>query len=212
MPDSKATKKQTPLRAAAQSQPELYQSILDCAETLFHTLGYQKVTVGDIAKTLKMSPANIYRFFSSKAQLRESLAARLTSELEGACVKAMQSSGTPSERLTRMIVTHHQMTVERFIANSNVLEMLSDAMRENWSVVQSHMERTCSLFEAVIEDGVKAGEFSVSDRKLAARLVLNSIAVYIDPSEILLQQGAIPDGEVEAMCRFIVGALASGNI
>lgn len=212
MSESRASKSNKSLRSAAQSQPELHQRILDCAETLFHTLGYQKVTVGDIAKTLKMSPANIYRFFESKAQLRESLAERFTSQLEAACVKAMQSSGTPSERLTRMIETHHRMTIERFIANSNVLEMLSDAVRDNWSVVQTHMERICALFEAVIEDGVKAGTFSVSDRKLAARLVLNSIAVYIDPSEILLQQGAIAEGEIEAMCRFIVGALASGKV
>lgn len=37
--------------------------ILATAERLFREIGYLKTTVADIAKTLKMSPANIYRFF-----------------------------------------------------------------------------------------------------------------------------------------------------
>ena len=40
--------------------------ILATAERLFRDVGYLKTTVADIAKTLKMSPANIYRFFDSK--------------------------------------------------------------------------------------------------------------------------------------------------
>ena len=40
--------------------------ILEVAERLFRQIGYQKTTVGDIAKELRMSPANVYRFFESK--------------------------------------------------------------------------------------------------------------------------------------------------
>ena len=36
------------------------------AERLFREIGYQKTTVADIAKELRMSPANVYRFFDSK--------------------------------------------------------------------------------------------------------------------------------------------------
>jgi Bacterial regulatory proteins, tetR family len=36
------------------------------AERLFRQIGYQKTTVGDIAKELRMSLANVYRFFESK--------------------------------------------------------------------------------------------------------------------------------------------------
>ena len=40
--------------------------ILEVAERLFRQIGYQKTTVGDIAKELRMSHANVNRFFESK--------------------------------------------------------------------------------------------------------------------------------------------------
>ena len=42
------------------------ERILVVAERLFREIGYQKTTVADIAKVLRMSPANVYRFFDSK--------------------------------------------------------------------------------------------------------------------------------------------------
>ena len=39
------------------------ERILAVAERLFRQIGYQKTTVADIAKELRMSPANVYRFF-----------------------------------------------------------------------------------------------------------------------------------------------------
>src|SRR6266403_1083472 len=42
------------------------ERILVVAERLFRQIGYQKTTVADIAKELRMSPANVYRFFDSK--------------------------------------------------------------------------------------------------------------------------------------------------
>ena len=54
--------------------------ILATAERLFREIGYLKTTVGDIAKTLKMSPANVYRFFDSKKAIHEGVARRLMGE------------------------------------------------------------------------------------------------------------------------------------
>ena len=44
------------------------------AERLFREIGYQKTTVADIAKVLKMSPANVYRFFDSKKAIHQGVA------------------------------------------------------------------------------------------------------------------------------------------
>ena len=41
------------------TESEKKACILETAERLFRELGYLKTTVADIAKTLKMSPANI---------------------------------------------------------------------------------------------------------------------------------------------------------
>ena len=50
------------------------ERILVVAERLFRQIGYQKTTVADIAKELRMSPANVYRFFDSKKSIHEGVA------------------------------------------------------------------------------------------------------------------------------------------
>src|SRR5438045_368287 len=50
------------------------ERILVVAERLFRQSGYQKTTVADIAKELRMSPANVYRFFGSKKAIDEGVA------------------------------------------------------------------------------------------------------------------------------------------
>jgi len=56
--------------------------IMDTAEALFRRLGYAKTAVADIAAELKMSPANVYRFFPSKDAIVEAIYQRCLAELE----------------------------------------------------------------------------------------------------------------------------------
>ena len=58
--------------------------IVVVAEKLFREIGYQKTTVADIAKVLRMSPANVYRFFDSKKSIISAVAQRLMGEVEEA--------------------------------------------------------------------------------------------------------------------------------
>ena len=58
------------------------ERILEVAERLFREIGYQKTTVADIAKLLRMSPANVYRFFDSKKAIHEGVARSLMGEVE----------------------------------------------------------------------------------------------------------------------------------
>lgn len=56
--------------------------IVVVAEKLFREIGYQKTTVADIAKVLRMSPANVYRFFDSKKSIIAAVAQRLMGKLK----------------------------------------------------------------------------------------------------------------------------------
>ncbi len=58
--------------------------IIETAETLFRRLGYAKTAVADIAAELKMSPANVYRFFSSKNAIIEAICQRCLERARGA--------------------------------------------------------------------------------------------------------------------------------
>src|SRR6201986_1481290 len=76
--------------------------IMGTAETLFRRLGFAKTAVADIANELRMSPANIYRFFDSKNAIVEAICRRCLTEVEGKAWAAARSKGPAAARMERL--------------------------------------------------------------------------------------------------------------
>ncbi len=57
--------------------------IMETAETLFRRMGFAKTAVADIAGELRMSPANVYRFFPSKNAIVEAICQRCLTDAGG---------------------------------------------------------------------------------------------------------------------------------
>src|SRR6201985_3569371 len=90
------------------------ERILVVAERLFRQLGYQKTTVGDIAKELRMSPANVYRFFDSKKAIHEGVARRLMGEVEHAAEAIANKPGSAIDRMRDLLTTLHRIHSQRY--------------------------------------------------------------------------------------------------
>src|SRR3984893_14747294 len=153
---------------AEHTETDTRERILVVAERLFRELGYQKTTVGDIAKALHMSPANVYRFFDSKKAIHEGVARIMMGEVEAAAQAIAAGSGPAAVRLRELLKTVHRMNSERYIGDSKLHEMVEIAMDENWEVCVAHMERITQTISVVIAEGAASGEFEAPDVPLAA--------------------------------------------
>src|SRR5260370_9383604 len=116
------------------------ERILVVAERLFREIGYQKTTVADIAKVLRMSPANVYRFFDSKKAIHEGVARTLMGGVEDAAQAIATRRGSAASRLRRRMPTIHPMHSERYLGDSKLHEMVEIAMEESWEVCVAHMQ------------------------------------------------------------------------
>ena len=97
-------------------EPDTRERILVVAERLFREIGYQKTTVADIAKVLRMSPANVYRFFDSKKAIHEGVARTLMGEVEDAAQAhrgQARSGGRPPARAAHHHPSHELGTLCR---------------------------------------------------------------------------------------------------
>src|SRR5712671_2766033 len=121
-------------------EPDTRERILVAAERLFREIGYQKTTVADIAKTLRMSPANVYRFFDSKRAIHEAVARRLMGEVEDAATAIAARPGSATERMRELLMAVHHMNKERYVGDSKLHEMVAIAMEEDWKVCDDHLE------------------------------------------------------------------------
>src|SRR5262249_62260310 len=98
--------------------------IMATAEALFRRLGFAKTTVADIAAELRMSPANIYRFFDSKSAIVEAICRRCLSEVEEKAWAVARSKAAPAERLGHLILEILAYHMENLITKHPVNELV----------------------------------------------------------------------------------------
>ncbi|WP_436814148.1 TetR family transcriptional regulator [Neorhizobium sp. DT-125] len=163
------------------TKQENVNRILDAAERLFKHYGYTKTNVADIARDLGMSPANIYRFFSSKADIHQALANRM---LEGSYQVALANAKRPvsaTERLRDHVLQQHRITLETMLDEKKVHEMVIIAIEQQWPVVEQFLDRIRLLVADIIREGIEAGEFRDQDPQLAAENFMSCMAKLCHP-------------------------------
>jgi AcrR family transcriptional regulator len=183
------------------------ERILVVAERLFRQIGYQKTTVGDIAKELRMSPANVYRFFDSKKAIHEGVARSLMGEVEQAAQAIVARPGAAVPKLRELLTTIHRMNCERYVGDAKLHEMVAIAMEESWEVCSAHMELIGQTVGAVIAEGVASGEFAVDDVHTAALCACSAMIRFFHP-QMIAQCENKPGPSLEQMIDFVLSALS----
>ena len=183
------------------------ERILVVAERLFREIGYTKTTVADIAKVLKMSPANVYRFFDSKKAIHEGVAHGLMGEVEDAANVIVARHGPAASKLRELMTTIHRMNSERYVGDSKLHEMVEIAMEESWEVCVAHMERITETVGAVIAEGATSGEFEVDDVTEAAMCACTAMMRFFHP-QMIAQCANKPGPSLDQMIDFVLAGLA----
>src|SRR3954462_7812657 len=183
------------------------EKILVVAERLFRQIGYQKTTVADIAKELRMSPANVYRFFDSKKAIHEGVARIMMGEVEDAARAILAGPDSASARLRELLTTVHRMNSERYVGDSKLHEMVEIAMEESWEVCVAHMERITQTIAGIIAEGAASGEFVAPDVPLAAMCTCTAVMRFFHP-QMIAQSANKPGPSLDQMVDFVLASLA----
>ncbi|HEX7923756.1 MAG TPA: TetR/AcrR family transcriptional regulator [Bradyrhizobium sp.] len=189
------------------SETDTRERILVVAERLFRQIGYQKTTVADIAKELRMSPANVYRFFDSKKSIHEGVARGLMGEVEIEAQRIARSEGPAATRLRQMMTTINRMNTERYVGDSKLHEMVEIAMQEDWDVCVAHMELIGQIIGEVIAQGVASREFEVQDLELAALCACTAMMRFFHP-QMIAQCATKPGPTIDQMIDFVIAGLS----
>ena len=183
------------------------ETIVQVAAHLFRDLGYQKTTVREIAEKLAISPANIYRFFHSKEDLRRAVFVRI---LDASYAKTLEISNLPidaASRLRRRLLLNYSVTIDVIDNNPRIHDLLLRGLDRYHDVLDSHFERMCDITAKVIADGMKEGEFARQDVQEASRVFMLVTAPLWHPA-LLLQQAATRNcSNPEAVIDFALHAL-----
>jgi len=192
---------------------EVRSRILEVAEEHFRRLGHRKTSVADIAFELGMSPANVYRFFPSKDAISKSICTRILNEATDIAFAIARTNTPAMEKLDRVLSAVHQHNKTKLIKERRIHDMIVAATQENWGVIREHVARMSTILEAIIGEGVEAGEFEVEDPAEAARAVTTAFTPFFHPVliEHCVQRGEDTEANLRAQSRFILKALGKSE-
>jgi AcrR family transcriptional regulator len=189
-------------------KPDTRGRILDVADRLFRHYGYAKTTVADLARELGMSPANVYRFFASKLEIVEAIAARMLDRRHAHNLAIVAAPGPAAERLMRFFVDNHRMNIEAFASDPKAYEIVEVAMAEQWPTIADHLVQMTDVIEALIREGIERGEFQPQpDLRRSAAMVRQAFVSLFHPT-LLLQCSDDPErAGPEELAEFLIRAL-----
>lgn len=149
--------------------------LIDCAQRLFLTKGYERTTINDVIAEAGLSKGAFYHHFRAKEDLLEAVAARFA---EQAMVAARAACSDPSidalGRLNSLLAMNRQWKAENL---SQLRPMFTVLLRpENAAlyhrIVEAVFRAMAPTFCDIISGGVQAGTFDVADVGLAAEALL----------------------------------------
>lgn len=139
------------------------EQILTTAAELFGERGYDAVSLEDVAERLDVTKGSLYYYFSSKDELGtaaiETLGDSWTARLERLPEARV---GSPSSRLRALLHEHITIAVREYPAALRLFLVPRDWPAAQQARIKALRRRHDAVFRTVIEEGVAAGDFTVT--------------------------------------------------
>jgi hypothetical protein len=99
------------------------------------------------------------------------------------------------------------------VTEKHMHDLIVAATQENWAIIKAYIERMVTIFEAIIREGIEAGEFEIEDAAEAARAVKSAFMPFFHPIliEHCVQHGEDTEADLRDQIRFILKALGKSG-
>lgn len=158
------------------AQQAKLNEILDCAQRLLYTNGYEQMSIQDIISQLGISKGAFYHYFDSKPALLEALLNRTTNQAVDLTFPILRDPSTPALK-----------KLEKFYAATNkwkatqkeyLLGLLSTWYSDENALVRqkliTYLEYLiCNELDKVFRQGMEEGEFNLAYPDMAGQVVFS---------------------------------------
>jgi AcrR family transcriptional regulator len=172
------------------SKAETHRLILEKAHELFGRFGPRRTSVADIARELRMSPANVYKFFPSKDAIVEAVGEKLMAELHRELIPIIAAQRPAWERIedvVRAVNRHFTDMIESNVSRhgqqffQNVIEFEVLKREHKWHFVGEFLYSTLRREIAnLLREGAEKDGLRIDDASILAATLLDCLACSID--------------------------------
>ena len=144
------------------------ERILEEAVALFYARGFTGTTLDDIAAELGVTKPFIYTHFRSKNDLLAAVCLPTIEQSVEAIDNAVNSPGTPTDKLHRAIAAFTRVVLERQANIAIFFREEKNLAPEALIQIIQQQKQFDRLLSKLLIDGVATGEFEIPDISLAA--------------------------------------------
>jgi len=193
---------------ARQTAPLDAGAILAAAKGQVRRHGEAKTSVIDIARALNVSHAALYRHYPSKAAILHAIVEEAMRDEEALAGTYVNAEGSASDRLAALVLKLHHTKKDRFLGDEEVHGLYRRVVAERSDIIADYALRMTASIERILEQGVRSGEFKITDTTEAAGVVRDACTAFIHPALVaqLVASGAPTETMLSAVFSTLVRA------
>ena len=150
--------------------------LVDCAEALFLTKGYENTTVADIIARAGVSKGGFYHHFGSKEELLDALVERWTAATIAAGRDVLEDDSLDAlTKLNRFLARSQQWKVQAVPQMRSIHAAIFHPVDEQLyqRVMRTAVTALGPVMTRVVEQGVREGVFDAPDPEIVGELLLS---------------------------------------
>jgi AcrR family transcriptional regulator len=181
--------------------------MIEAAEQLLRRYGLAKTTVVDVAKSLGLTHAAVYKYFADKAALREAVAERWLARISKPLRKVVESEAEPEAKLRLWLQTLFTLKRKKVLDDPELFSTYHKLAEMSEGAVAHHVAELETQVAAILMEGAKRGVFEVSKPEASARAVLNATMRFHHPHFVLLESHKASKAELDAVVDLVLAGL-----
>ena len=191
---------------------ERMEQILDAAEALLREHGIAHMTVLDVARTLGLTHAAVYRYFSDKVALQEAVAQRWLQRITRPLAAIAERDGPAEVRLREWARTLARLKRHKVLDDPKMFAAYSALAGAADRVATAHIAELQHQLARILEDGRLQATFRIRDVRRAAAAVQSATLRFHHP-QLLLPPNPLPtQRDLERVLDLIIAGLKAGSM
>lgn len=152
-----------------------YNEILDCAQSLFYTLGYEQTSIQMIIDEVGIAKGTFYHYFHSKEDLLDAVTKRMLDKSLEILTPILEDDQLNSLEKFKKFINHlSNWKLENISFFKEVMKVYyqeeNALFREKIKLATIHF--AVPMLSQIIRQGIKEGEFETDDPELAAEIII----------------------------------------
>jgi AcrR family transcriptional regulator len=182
--------------------------ILNATEEIIRRFGPDKANISDVAKSLKVSHAAIYRYFNGKTALWNAVTERWLTQIHAPLNDILKEDIPADIKLCNWIEV---MAEGKRLSSIHDPEMFANYIKlaqESMEVIEKLREEGINEIEKIIIQGITEGIFFVESSHQSAKAVYLATSVFIHPNTF---QDPDRKQNIKSIANLLLSGLKNAN-